>query len=188
MSSPAITILADECARFLRAYKAENYVHFDMMPRPDHGMKPIRVTVQWANGMSPAEKADLCRRGMMQWRAIARKWHYRASDCQAGLEMFARDAMRNKSDLELALDHAFDLNTELHEHIGELIEVFTPLTDSETEMAVEALRAVVRNGSDRLHAAWARRLARSAREQLSGDDKENGVSGESSSPKDGDFV
>lgn len=45
-------------------------------------------------------------------------------------------------------------------------DVFTPLTDEEMRNAIDALVAAVSNGSDRLHAAWARYLARAAREEL----------------------
>jgi hypothetical protein len=56
-SFPAVTTLADEAAALLGANEAENYVQFDMMPRVDRGKRPIRVTVQWADGESPASKA-----------------------------------------------------------------------------------------------------------------------------------
>lgn len=56
-SFPAVTALADEAAALLGANQAENYVQFDMMPRIDRGKRPIRVTVQWADGESPASKA-----------------------------------------------------------------------------------------------------------------------------------
>ena len=55
--SPAAAILADEASKMLNAANAENYIQFDMMPRLDRGLRPIRVTVQWANGLAPAEKA-----------------------------------------------------------------------------------------------------------------------------------
>jgi hypothetical protein len=56
-SFPAVTTLADEAAALLGANQAENYVQFDMVPRIDRGKRPIRVTVQWADGESPASKA-----------------------------------------------------------------------------------------------------------------------------------
>lgn len=55
--APAIAVLADQAASFLDANNAKNYVQFDMMPRIDHGQRAIRVTVAWANGEMPAEKA-----------------------------------------------------------------------------------------------------------------------------------
>ena len=58
-SFPGVVVLADEAARMLDASNVENYIEFDMMPRLDRGKKPIRVTVQWANGMSPAQKAAM---------------------------------------------------------------------------------------------------------------------------------
>lgn len=54
---PAIAVLAADAAQLLNDAKAENYVQFDMMPRLDRGIRPIRVTVAWANGLSPATKA-----------------------------------------------------------------------------------------------------------------------------------
>jgi hypothetical protein len=56
-STQAVAIFADEAATFLDENNAENYVEFDMLPRMDRGLRPIRVTVQWANKMSPADKA-----------------------------------------------------------------------------------------------------------------------------------
>jgi len=53
--SPAIACIADEAAGMLKS--AENYISFDMMPRLDRGKRPVRVTVQWADGMSPARRA-----------------------------------------------------------------------------------------------------------------------------------
>lgn len=58
LEHPVVAIMADECAQFLTENQAQNYVTFDMMPRIDRGLKPIRVTVQWASGVSPAEKAS----------------------------------------------------------------------------------------------------------------------------------
>jgi len=55
--STAIAYMADEAAAMLQANKAENYVQFDMMPRLDREVRPIRVTVQYASGESPARKA-----------------------------------------------------------------------------------------------------------------------------------
>ena len=58
-SFPGVVVLADEAARMLDASDVENYIEFDMMPRLDRGLPPVRVTVQWANGMSPAQKAAM---------------------------------------------------------------------------------------------------------------------------------
>ena len=56
-SFPGVVLLAESAAGMLEANNAQNYVQFDMMPRLDRGMRPVRVTVQWANGESPAVKA-----------------------------------------------------------------------------------------------------------------------------------
>ena len=55
--SPAIAVMADEAASMLDASNAKNYIQFDMLPRVDRGLRPIRVTVQFANGEAPAEKS-----------------------------------------------------------------------------------------------------------------------------------
>lgn len=55
--APSIVHLADEAAALLNAENAENYLQFDMQPRLDRGKPPIRVTVAWARGESPAAKA-----------------------------------------------------------------------------------------------------------------------------------
>lgn len=56
--SPVVAELANEAATMLDHANAKNYVQFDMMPRIDKGIRPIRVTVAWANGEMPAAKAD----------------------------------------------------------------------------------------------------------------------------------
>lgn len=55
--SVTAAILADEMAAMLNRASADNYIEFDMAPRLDRGIRPVRVTVQWANGLSPAQKA-----------------------------------------------------------------------------------------------------------------------------------
>lgn len=54
--APGILALADEAAGYLQACKAENFVEFDMMPRLDRGMRAVRVTIQWADRFSPAQR------------------------------------------------------------------------------------------------------------------------------------
>ena len=55
-SHPLIWRFASELAELLNMTPgADNYVQVDMMPRPDHGVEPIRVTVQWAKGLSPGQ-------------------------------------------------------------------------------------------------------------------------------------
>jgi|SRR6185503_3035452 len=55
--APAVAIFADQAASLLDAHDAKNYLEFDLLPRPDRGLRPVRITVQWANGESPAVKA-----------------------------------------------------------------------------------------------------------------------------------
>lgn len=57
-SFSGIYLLADEAAAMLEANAARNYVQFDMMPRIDRALKPVRVTVQWAKGKSPAQRVS----------------------------------------------------------------------------------------------------------------------------------
>jgi hypothetical protein len=54
-TSPAIAYLAAEASAMLERGNAKNYIQFDMLARA--GTPPVRVTVQWAHGVSPAQKA-----------------------------------------------------------------------------------------------------------------------------------
>lgn len=54
--SPAIAVLADGAAAMLEHHNAKNFVEFDMYPRLDRGMQPVRVVVAWANGEMPSAK------------------------------------------------------------------------------------------------------------------------------------
>lgn len=56
LAHPSIAIMAQEAAMMLNESNAENYVQFDMMPRADRKLPWIRVTVQYAQGLSPAAK------------------------------------------------------------------------------------------------------------------------------------
>ena len=58
LSSSVIPHLASDAAELMEAWGGKNYLEFEMMPRPDRSRRPIRVTVQWADGCSPAEKAE----------------------------------------------------------------------------------------------------------------------------------
>ncbi len=58
ISHPAVAEMADIMSTFLLDHNAENYVEFDMIPRIDRGSRPVRVTVQWADGMPPSEMVD----------------------------------------------------------------------------------------------------------------------------------
>ena len=52
-----IAMFADMVADILDAHDAENYVQFEVLPRLDRGLRPILVTLQWARGLSPSQKA-----------------------------------------------------------------------------------------------------------------------------------
>jgi hypothetical protein len=56
MEHPAVAYLAEEAIDLLKAVGAENYFEMDLMPRIDRGMQQIRVTIQWANKLSPVQK------------------------------------------------------------------------------------------------------------------------------------
>ena len=64
--TPAAVIIADEMAAMLDRANAENFVQFDFMPRLDRGKRPVRVTVQWVRGMSPAEKCAMLEEKLTQ--------------------------------------------------------------------------------------------------------------------------
>ena len=57
LEAPSLIVLAEEAVALLRAYNAPNYVQFDMLPRLETPPRPVRITVQWADGESPARKA-----------------------------------------------------------------------------------------------------------------------------------
>ena len=56
LEHPAIAYLADEASALLDKANARNYLQIDLMPRADRGTNMIRVTIQRAEGMSPATK------------------------------------------------------------------------------------------------------------------------------------
>ena len=56
VSFPGVYLLADEAAAMLEANNAKNYVQFDMLPRADRHLPPIRITVQCADGKSPGQR------------------------------------------------------------------------------------------------------------------------------------
>jgi hypothetical protein len=57
-TSPAIAFLAAEAAKMLDRANASNYLQFDMVPHVAADLRAVRVTVQWRNGLSPAQRAD----------------------------------------------------------------------------------------------------------------------------------
>lgn len=74
--TPAVAIIADEMAGMLDNANAKNYVVFDFMPRLDRGKHPVRVTVQWAQGQSPAQKATMLEeelKRVMAWHTPAKE-------------------------------------------------------------------------------------------------------------------
>jgi len=60
--SPTVGIIAEECAKTLNKAEATNYVQFDMLPRASAEFRPVRVTVQWIDGESPAEQNSRLRK------------------------------------------------------------------------------------------------------------------------------
>ncbi len=69
--TPAAVMIADEMAAMLDEANAENFVQFDFMPRLDRGKRPVRVTVRWAWGMSPAEKCAVLEAELEAHHAVA---------------------------------------------------------------------------------------------------------------------
>lgn len=57
-TSPAIAFLAVEASKMLDRAHASNYVQFDMIPHVAAELRATRVTVQFADGLSPAQRAD----------------------------------------------------------------------------------------------------------------------------------
>ena len=55
--TPLLAMLGQEACKLLDLYDAQNYVQFDMISWTAARGRAVRVTVQWANGESPAVKA-----------------------------------------------------------------------------------------------------------------------------------
>ena len=91
MTSPAIIYMVDEAAAMLNSQNAENYVQFDMMPRLDRGLRPIRITVAWANGEAPATRAA---RFKAQYEKALALLADLVGDFPAGVESNAHHAAR----------------------------------------------------------------------------------------------
>lgn len=69
--APSLFELIHEATALLNAQNAENYIQFDMLPRADRtGLRPVRVTIQWANGESPAAQNARLREEVMRLRAM----------------------------------------------------------------------------------------------------------------------
>lgn len=66
--SKAVAYIANLCAAMLRANDAANYVQMDMFS-PEHE-RPIRFTVQWAWGESPAEQNARLRKELAALQAV----------------------------------------------------------------------------------------------------------------------
>lgn len=56
LDHPSIAYLADQASEMLSKANATNYIQFDMKPRIDRKTRWIRVTIQYADGLSPAAK------------------------------------------------------------------------------------------------------------------------------------
>lgn len=69
--APMVVALAEQATDLLEYHGAENYVQFDMMPRLDRGKRPIRVTVQWARGETPAAKATRLENELVLERGVS---------------------------------------------------------------------------------------------------------------------
>ena len=58
LESPAVVIMAQEAAALLDATHAENFFAFDMWPRLDRAIDPIRVTVEWLARNGPVKQLE----------------------------------------------------------------------------------------------------------------------------------
>lgn len=68
--APNLVALLDEAAGLLNAQSAENYIQFEMLPRMDRtNGRPVRVTVQWMDGESPAQQNARLRAEVAQLKA-----------------------------------------------------------------------------------------------------------------------
>jgi len=101
MTSPAIVYLADQVADLLQQQNAKNYVQFDLMPRPDRNKPPIRVTVQWASGISPAEKAA------------------KLADALRQLIPIAESAMQTNGDMGIYGDSLYGADPDFHLQVAD---------------------------------------------------------------------
>lgn len=66
----AFAYLASDAVTLLQEHDAENFVQFDMMGRVDLTRRPIRVTVQWADRLSPIEKIALLEKQLVELKVI----------------------------------------------------------------------------------------------------------------------
>lgn len=73
-----ISVLAIESARLLTEHDADNYVQIDLVPQCQI-LDPIRLTVSWAIGEMPAEKASKLEARVTELDRLLRRWvanHY----------------------------------------------------------------------------------------------------------------
>lgn len=59
---PIVSAIASECSKLLTERSAKNFVVLDLYPRADlwdEGVRPVRLTIQWAYGLNPGEKAQI---------------------------------------------------------------------------------------------------------------------------------
>lgn len=125
-----IAYFADEAATFLDKHNAENYVQFDMLPRIDRGLRPVRVTVAWAKGESPASKAARLEHELKEEHARTELF----SDClNRALQIYKMTHSDDESwpsgDANLA--HLFD-----HMHTWEKMELAAISKLSDLEMTM----------------------------------------------------
>lgn len=66
----AAAFIANEMAQLLTEAGAENYVEFDMLPKLERKLPPVRVTIQWANGESPAAQNERLRKEIAELKKV----------------------------------------------------------------------------------------------------------------------
>jgi hypothetical protein len=70
-----MALFAETCGELLIAHEAENYVEFDIHPQLHRGLKPVRITIQWANKESPAKQNARLRDELAKLRAELDECH-----------------------------------------------------------------------------------------------------------------
>ena len=70
LESPSVVIMAQEAAALLDATNAENFFTFDMWPRLDRAIDPIRVTVEWVARNGPVKQLDQAKRALQLQEAV----------------------------------------------------------------------------------------------------------------------
>lgn len=138
--SPAIAVLADGAAAMLEHHNAKNFVEFDMYPRLDRGMQPVRVAVAWANGEMPSAKCVRLEKECERLEGEKRQLLYTFWDVLDGI-------LRNgDSDTLWAND-----GTTAHEALVEVAAQYDPEVANEFQQRMEG---VIDEKSEEVESSW----------------------------------